>query len=223
MYTDRISNKTIWIAFHYLARCQILQSEKIDLVGRLNFVVISWIRECQWQETLLFQICLVDTSETLDDDSATSKMSWFQGSVFPGGTFAVVLVTYCDPLYTLLLVITCNVRHGAPFICQLIFYLVHLAIFRIDGAKKKVEDTQCKNSFLILLRAILCKKEVLENFTPKNVKLFLRQFSLITISLITVLVIVDLVSTMHSYPINILLEILSRCPRYLSHGPAAEM
>lgn len=27
--------------------------------------------------------------------------------------------------------------------------------------------------------------------------------------------------TIYTYPINMLLEILSRCPLYLSHGPAA--
>lgn len=129
--------------FTNLARCQILQSEKTDLVVRLNFIVISRIGEGQRQETLLLQIRLVYTSETLDNDGTAAKMARFQGSVFPGGTFTVILITHRDPLYALLFVIARNVRHGTPFIRQLVLNFIHLAIFRIDGAKKTIINEKC--------------------------------------------------------------------------------
>jgi len=124
------------IYFTNLARCQILQTKKTDLIVGLNFIVISRIREGQRQKTLLLQIRFVYTSETFDDNGAATKMTWFQGSVLPGGTFAVILVTYCDPLYVLLLIIACNFRHGTPFIRQLVLDFIHLTIFKIDSTKK---------------------------------------------------------------------------------------
>jgi len=40
----------------------------------------------------------VDTGEAADDDSKTSKETWFESGVFARGTLAVIVVTNDNPL-----------------------------------------------------------------------------------------------------------------------------
>lgn len=44
----------------YLARCEVLESKQRDLVCGLDLVVVSGVGECQWQQTLLLQVGLVN-------------------------------------------------------------------------------------------------------------------------------------------------------------------
>jgi hypothetical protein len=46
-----------------------------DLVVGSDLVVVSGVSEGKWEHTLLLEVGLVDSSEGLDDDGSSSKMS----------------------------------------------------------------------------------------------------------------------------------------------------
>jgi hypothetical protein len=69
------------------------QTQNIDLVIRLNLVVIRRIDKGKRKHALLLQIGLVDTGERADNDGQSTKITWLERSMLTGGTLAIVGVT----------------------------------------------------------------------------------------------------------------------------------
>jgi glyoxylase-like metal-dependent hydrolase (beta-lactamase superfamily II) len=72
--------------------------------------------------------------EALDDDGASTKMAWLEGSVLARGALAVVLITHHHPASAGGLVGARRRRHRAPLARQLVADLVQLAVLRVRRA-----------------------------------------------------------------------------------------
>jgi len=66
-------------------------SDKVDLVIRLDLLVIGRVLEVEGEHTLLLEVGLVDTSEGSGDDSSSSEETGFESGVFSGRSLTVVL------------------------------------------------------------------------------------------------------------------------------------
>ena len=42
----------------------------------------------------------MDSGKALDDDGASSQVSWFQGSMLPAGSFSIVLISNHHPVHS---------------------------------------------------------------------------------------------------------------------------
>lgn len=115
-----------------------LGAHDVDLVLRLDSVVVFGIGEREGQHALLLQIGLVDTSERPRDDGKATEMSRLESRVLTGRTFAVVPVSDNDPLDALLLVVAGSGGHGIPFSIRDVLDLVGLAISGINSANQHV-------------------------------------------------------------------------------------
>ncbi|KAH3681124.1 hypothetical protein WICPIJ_007899 [Wickerhamomyces pijperi] len=114
------------------------QTDNVNSVVWSDLVVGSWVNEVQWQQTLLLQVGFVDTSEGLGDDGETTQESWFQGSVFSGGTFTEVFTTNDNPLDTSVSVVNGGVWNTLPFTSVQVLDVVGLVVFSVDGTNHVV-------------------------------------------------------------------------------------
>lgn len=122
---------------HGLANSE-LSALEVDLGIEGDLVVVLWVLEGERKETLLLQVGLVDTSEGAGDDGKTTKMAGFESSVLTGRTLSVVPVTNNNPLNTLGLVVTGNIRDSATLTSKLVSNVVGLAVLSVDGTNQHV-------------------------------------------------------------------------------------
>ena len=73
--------------------------------------LVGGVDKCQSKHSLFLQVRLMDTSERTSDGQSTK----FQSSVFVRRTFTVIVVTYDEPLDTLVTVTRCSLRDSSPF------------------------------------------------------------------------------------------------------------
>lgn len=90
-----------------------------------------------------------DTSERTGDDSDTSQVPGFQGSVLTGRALAVVPVTDDNPLDAVLLVVTGNSRDSVVLASEVVLDLVGLAAVSADGTDKHVVGDVVKMSAVL--------------------------------------------------------------------------
>lgn len=109
-----------------LAFLEVGKTQDVNLVLRLDTVVIGRVGKGQRKHTLLLQVGLVDTSERLGDNGGTVKETGFQSSVFTGRTFTIVFITNDNPLNTTGLVVTGNIRNTTEFTSEDVLDLVSL-------------------------------------------------------------------------------------------------
>lgn len=121
-----------------LARSERFETKNVDLVGRLELVVVGGIGEGQGKHALLLQVGLVDTGERPDNDGETTEVTWLESCVLTGRTLAVVGVTNDDPLDTLLPVFSGNFGNTSPFTGELVLDVVGFAVSRVDGTDEAV-------------------------------------------------------------------------------------
>lgn len=122
---------------HWLADRK-LGAHQVDLVVRLDLVVVRLIRESEWQHSLLLEVGFVDTGERPGNDGEAAKMSWFESSVLARRAFTVVPVANDNPLQTLLLVVTSSSWNSINLASGLILDLVGFAVGSVDGADEHV-------------------------------------------------------------------------------------
>lgn len=71
-------------------------SDKVDLVVRLDLLVIGRVLEVEGEHTLLLEVGLVDTSEGSGDDSGSSEETGLKSGVFSGRSLTVVLIDHME-------------------------------------------------------------------------------------------------------------------------------
>jgi len=71
-------------------------SDKVNLVVRLDLLVIGRVLEVEGEHTLLLEVGLVDTSEGSGDDSGSSEETGFESGVFSGRSLTVVLIVHME-------------------------------------------------------------------------------------------------------------------------------
>lgn len=109
-----------------------------DLVVGSDLVVVSGVSEGKWEHTLLLEVGLVDSSEGLDDDGSSSKMSGLKSSVFSGRTFTVVVVTNNNPWDSSGLVLSGNVWNATSFTSSPVADVVHLLVLGVETGDQEV-------------------------------------------------------------------------------------
>jgi len=115
-----------------------LSAEDVDLVIRLDAVIVGGVDESERKHTLLLQVGLVDTSEGAGNDGETAQVAGLQSGVLTGRALTVVPVTDDNPLDALGLVVTGNSRDGVPGTSELVLDLVGLAVGSVDGTDEHV-------------------------------------------------------------------------------------
>jgi hypothetical protein len=115
-----------------------LSAEKVDLVARLDLLVVFGVGEGQGKHTLLLQVGLVDTSEGAGDDGKTTKVTGLESGVLAGRALTVVPVTDDDPADALALVVTGSGGHGVVLAGGEVVDLVGLAVLGVDGTDQHV-------------------------------------------------------------------------------------
>lgn len=121
-----------------LAGGELVQTEDGDLVSAGDLFVVGGVLEPQGQDSLLLQVCLVDSGKRPDDDGSATQKSGFEGGVFSGRTFTVVFITDDDPGDTCVSVLGSNGRNGTEGTVHLVENLVGLATVGVDGTDQTV-------------------------------------------------------------------------------------
>lgn len=109
-----------------------------DLVVGADLVVISGVSEGKWEHTLLLEVGLVDSSEGLDDDGSSSKMSGLKSGVFSGRTFTIVVVTNDNPWDSSGLVLSGDVWNATSLTSSPVADVVHLFVLGVETGDQKV-------------------------------------------------------------------------------------
>jgi len=109
-----------------------------DLVIGADLVVVSGVSEGKWEHTLLLEVSLVDSSEGLDDDGSSSKMSGLKSGVFSGRTFTIVVVTDNNPWDSSGLVLSGDVWNASSFASSPVADVVHLVVLRVKTGDQEV-------------------------------------------------------------------------------------
>lgn len=115
-----------------------LSSLDVDLVVGADLLVIGGLREGQGEHTLLLQVGLVNTGEGASDDGKTAQVPGLKGSVFTGGSLAVVPVANDNPPDAVLLVVTGNVGDGTILARKDVLDLVGFTVLLVDGTDQHV-------------------------------------------------------------------------------------
>lgn len=79
-----------------------------------------------------------NTGEASGDDSETSKVSWFKGSVLTRASLAVVPVTNDNPWDSTGLVVTGSVGHRVEFLGFEVLNVVSFTVGGVDSTDKHV-------------------------------------------------------------------------------------
>ncbi len=129
----------LWVDAHgeWLADGE-LSAAEVDLILWVDALVVLWVRESQWEHTLLLQVGLVDTSEGAGDDGKTSQVTWLKGSVLAGGTLTVVPVTDNNPWDVLGLVVASGIWDTGPLTIGVVLDLVSLTVGLVGGTDQHV-------------------------------------------------------------------------------------
>jgi len=109
-----------------------------DLVVGSDLVVISGVSKGKWEHTLLLEVGLVDSSEGLDDDGSSAKMSGLKSSVFSGRTFAIVVVTNNNPWDTSGLVLSGDIWDATSLTSSPVADVVHLFVLGVETSDQEV-------------------------------------------------------------------------------------
>lgn len=120
------------------SRWKALQPKDVNLVSTFDFIIILGVGKCQCEHSLLLEVCFVDTGEAADNDSKTSKETWFESGVFARGTLAVIVVTNDNPLDASIAVRRSNLGNAAQWTSELVQNFVGLAVLSVDGTDKAV-------------------------------------------------------------------------------------
>ena len=121
-----------------LAGGEALEAKDVELVIRLDLVVVGGVCEGQRKHALLLQVRLVDTSKGPDDDCQTTEVTRLKGGVLTRGTFTVVAVTDDNPFDALGLVLRSNLRDTAELARELVLDLVSLAVLSVNRTDEAV-------------------------------------------------------------------------------------
>lgn len=135
--------------------------------------------------------------------------------MFSRTAFSIIVTSNNDPLDSLLLVCTCSVWNTCPFTSQLILHLVRFIIFFVDCSEKfrREESEKSEESEDPRVRRL----ETQKIRGPEDSRVRRSEAQKIRVSVF------EEMKSEDPYPMNILLEMLSKCPRYLSQGPAQLM
>ena len=115
-----------------------LEPQNINLVIRLNLIIICRVHKRQRQHALLLQVRLVDTRKRADNDSEATEIAWLERGVLTGGTFAVVMVADDDPFDAVVTVVRSYLGNASPFAGNLILDAVGFSVGSIDGANEAI-------------------------------------------------------------------------------------
>lgn len=126
-----------------------LGTEKINLVLRLDLVVVGGVSEGQRKHTLLLQVGLVDTSKAAGDDGKTTKVSGFQGGVLTRAALTIVPVTNNNPLDAAGLVVTSSSRNSIVLASEGVLDLVGFTVLSVDSTNKHVVGDVVKMSTVL--------------------------------------------------------------------------
>ena len=115
-----------------------LGAHQVDLVIRLDLVVVRRVGEGQREHTLLLQVGLVDTGEAAGDDGKTAQVAGLQSGMLARATLTVVPVTNDNPLDAARLVITGSGGDGVILLGESVLDLVGLAVLSVDRTDQHV-------------------------------------------------------------------------------------
>ena len=74
----------------------------------------------------------MNACERADDDSKATQESRFKCSMLTGRALPIIVVTNYDPFDSLLPIVGSGLGYSTPLACDLILYLICLAIFGIN-------------------------------------------------------------------------------------------
>ena len=77
------------------------EAHGLDLVARLDGIVVGLVGEGEGHDALFLEVGLVDAGEGFGEDDAAAEVAGLQGCVFAGGAFAVVVLGYDEPFVAL--------------------------------------------------------------------------------------------------------------------------
>jgi len=80
----------------------------------------------------------MDTRERGDDNSKATEVARFEGNMFAGGAFTIVVVADDDPFYAFVAVVCGCFGDAFIFACDLVFGLVSLIVLSVDSANEAV-------------------------------------------------------------------------------------
>lgn len=92
----------------------------------------------QRQQALLLQVSLVYSGKALNDDGASSQVSWLLGSVLSAGSLSIVLVTNYHPARSVSLVVVSHIWQPTILSSQLVLDLVDGGVLDVDRTDQQI-------------------------------------------------------------------------------------
>lgn len=103
-----------------------------------DLVVVSGVHESEREHTLLLEVGLMDTSETLDNDGGTSEVTGLKSSVLTRRTLTIVIISDNNPRDTSSLVLTGDIGNSTELTSDLVLNLVDGVVLGVDSSDEEV-------------------------------------------------------------------------------------